>query len=750
MLTHGISLVNLEMEKQPIRPSGPMIDDVPPSCRFREKDVKLVPEFQLLDTGPVGGIIAKLAQTQLLTPARMRRWATDALLSHCNANKIKPPHALNVKEMAAATFDVMVPGPSPLISPQISHNECSRLHIGSCELCKMKSKVCKECYFSRIEGVLKNGWSPPFDPKEVKGVYTVVNGSKTASFPGAVSKAVDKLLRLGKIQVTDKVNCVSGVNLVLKNVDILWAKTRGIKMSSDDDVVLVNNARASEGLAPIKVRMVHDYSGSGLNGAQLKIRYSNIGLNDVIDVLHPNCFVSIGDLKAYYESYSVSEKMSTWFAFQVFGVLYRATCIMFGFAPAPAFCATMTAEILSWIRMVGIVAVAMTDDFLLVSRSASESRHDMQTVVDMLKPCGFVFAEEKFQLATQKFLFIGFVVDTVEMSVSFHPSGVKAYLGVLKEAVKTFKSFKCLPTSEIESLAGKLNSYASLIQQGRVHVHLLWKIAHNPLLLRVKRIRERLVVDLEFWVKTLSTLAVAGHLPVQFPILSAQKIAEDPSSIVIVRSDASGLVGVHPEQDGGWGYVAGYMLDTNPKFKYGRWYGKYSFGPHSHHGELTVLLIFLENSYDKIQICKTDSKVSLLFWITDCSAAALSINKGHCRSEESIGILADILRLCDEKNIWIVALWWPREQGMLEDFLTHLSSHINRDCGEGTIEDLQDITFNAGEGSSSNRKQASRDNGQEAGSSLREFRNASPSRKGAFPGETGHAAEFFVPASQTE
>ena len=62
----------------------------------------------------------------------------------------------------------------------------------------------------------------------------------------------------------------------LLNVDILWAKSQNLKLSNDSDVVVVNNARAAAGLAPIKIRMVHDYSGLGLNRAQLKVRFDQL------------------------------------------------------------------------------------------------------------------------------------------------------------------------------------------------------------------------------------------------------------------------------------------------------------------------------------------------------------------------------------------------------------------------------------------------------------------------------------------
>ena len=715
---------------------------------YQEEKVHSVPKFQNLDTGPMARILIQLASKLLVTPSRLRKWANESISQGGNGKGVRPPHALNVRDMAAATWDIMVPGPSPLVSPQINSRECCRLHIRSCDLCRASGSVAQNCYFVRIAEVLERGWSPPFEANEVRSIYSGDNGIKTAAFPAAVVKSVNKLVELKKVHIADEVKCISGVNLVFKNVDILWAKSHGMGLSDDNDVIKVNNARAEESLPPIKIRMVHDYTGSGLNGAQQKVRYSNIGLDDVIEVLYPNCYVSIGDLKSYYESYGVSEDMSKWFAFEVFGILYRATCIMFGFSLAPAFCATLTAEILSWITMAGIVAIAMTDDFLLVSQTAAESKKDMRTVVELLRPCGYVFAEDKFQLGSQCFIFIGFVVDTVNLTVSFHKSGVKAYLSVLESALRTFKGSKSLPKAEIESLAGKLNNYAILIQQGRVHIHQLWRIAHNRNLIKVKEVRKKLIVDLEFWFRTLSNLSRQGHLPMPFPILSAHDIAKDPNLVIVVRSDASGLVGSIPELDGGWGFIAGHLLDANPVYKFGRWNGKYSFGAHSHHGELTVLLIFLETSYDQVNVLDVNkSKARLVFWVTDCSGAAWSINKGHCRSEESIDVLSEILQICDEKRIWIVALWWPREQGLLEDFLTHLSSLINRDCGEGTVDGL---ASNASASFTGNRQQAKCNNGQEEGKCVRSLRKPCQPRKDAVSNNAGHTVGLSVPASEAE
>jgi len=196
--------------------------------------------------------------------------------------------------------------------------------------------------------------------------------------------------------------------------------------------------------------------------------------------------------------------------------------------------------------------------------------------------------------------------------------------------------------------------------------------------------------DLHWWENVLSKVASNGQLPHVFPIISASEIKHSNEMVMVVRSDASGLIDDDPSLNGGWGFITGGLNDTDPEYKFGRWYGKYQFGVHSHHGELMVLLLYLEEFYNvcKGRVHPQASRANILFWVTDCASAAYSINKGYCRSPESLAVRSSILEFCDTSNIWIVALWWPREEGKLEDLLTHMSSILNRDLGEGQAVDL--------------------------------------------------------------
>ena len=636
---------------------------------------------------PIQDFVAFLVEHRYVTPASIRKAASAAIWAAANGSSEGPPKASAkyVKDMAAATAEIMTPGQSVLISPQVDANRCAEYHVKSCELCGMEGEVLKECYYSRLDNVLRCGWSPPMQG-QVSTKYPVKNSSRLVAFKQSVMEATGKLLRKQAVIQAEHsaARLISAINVVIKGVDRHYAESKGYALKSDSDVEVVNRVRQQEGLQPVKVRVVHDYTGSGLNGTQTAPRYSNVDIGDLLDIVSPECWFAVGDLRSYYESFSLGEDFVGWLAFLVDNCVFIATRIMFGFSPAPAFCATFTAEMLAWIWALGIAAVAMTDDFCLVANSKTEATESMAAVVSMLSNCGFAFSEEKFQLS-QTPVYLGFQVDSKKMTVSFQQESVRSYLSVLHRVQARLRSNQRVSLGVLNSMAGKLNHYAVLVQRGRLHIRSMWRCIHDYS--DFEKYRPSMLSDVQFWIATLAAMATLGELPQPFPILSAQDVRESPDLVVVVRSDASGLVASSPEGNGGWGYVAGTLHDRDPMFRYGRWRGRYQFGPHSHCGELTVLLLYLHESFIPCQ---------LLVWVTDCASAAYSMNKGYCSSEESFQVLAEILEFCDSHRIWVVALWWPREQGQLEDSLTHLSALLHRDTGMGTVSSLPELRATGG------------------------------------------------------
>jgi ribonuclease HI len=144
-----------------------------------------------------------------------------------------------------------------------------------------------------------------------------------------------------------------------------------------------------------------------------------------------------------------------------------------------------------------------------------------------------------------------------------------------------------------------------------------------------------------------------------------------------MQSDASGIHG--------YGYYSGYYSDSELAYRFvsKRWQQFFTQEEleelDSHTIELTALLDYLE---------ATQLQDIMLVWITDSQSAVWSVNKGGCTEERALAVLSDILHLCDVAHIHIIALWVPREENQVADYLSHFAYLSDRDERHGWLTEL--------------------------------------------------------------
>ena len=108
-------------------------------------------------------------------------------------------------------------------------------------------------------------------------------------------------------------------------------------------------------------------------------------------------------------------------------------------------------------------------------------------------------------------------------------------------------------------------------------------------------------------------------------LLSVHTFWADPSRAWIIVSDTDGL-----------GYYYGPLSSNTPAFRSAAWTSAYRFTS-SHCDELTALWHFVE---------RTDISKCLLVWVSDSQSAVVGVNKGTCRPDDGLAVLALILERC--------------------------------------------------------------------------------------------------------
>ena len=154
----------------------------------------------------------------------------------------------------------------------------------------------------------------------------------------------------------------------------------------------------------------------------------------------------------------------------------------------------------------------------------------------------------------------------------------------------------------------------------------------------------------------------------EYPILSAPQLQSDRGLVWVLQSDASG-----PD---GFGYHYGKLEADSYTWVFHRWCDGYEFGS-SHDGDLMPLLHFLRARM---------TGAGLLVWVSDSLSAVWSVNKGRCHSPRGMAVLGEILSISDECRVQLVPLWVPREDNVEADYLSHLSTALNRREVRGTRE----------------------------------------------------------------
>jgi len=330
----------------------------------------------------------------------------------------------------------------------------------------------------------------------------------------------------------------------------------------------------------------------------------------------------------------------------------------------------------------------MTDDYFTANASFWTLLHDMHVMVAMFKSFGLDINPAKFQLA-QQVVYLGFRLDSVTFTLRFTALNASCCLLQLQAFVESIAS-SAISFKTIERLAGKLNDLSSLLQCGRLHVRSFYQALRTRPLVS-PALRHYLLRDSAYWITILTVWAANSSTGHEFQLYNSISLLANPALLHFVVSDASGI------DDHGCGYYHGDTLTLDPTYHARAWSTPVSHATtlallddftftepdivfnSSHYGELAALLLFLRSrSFSN----------GVLLWISDSQSAVWSANKGYCHSTLSFRMLKAILQLCDDLFIVLVAVWTPRDENTLADYLSHLSFLSSRSSVSGSISEI--------------------------------------------------------------
>lgn len=644
----------------------------------------------LIRSPVVQSFLQKAVGTGSVSPQELRRSVLVQLAERQGFPQQWKPDATCPVQLFEGAPSLFAAGASPVTDSGLSSEAFDALHKAWCPRCAVAALGAPQgpaCPSLVLLECLRRGWRPPIPPLGPgETPRAKANHPSTKAYHLQVGAGVQSWLDQGIVQAVHPLEAsfTHPLGAVVKKSELAVLQViTGVAVSDGVSLAAANSAwrlADPDNCKTVKVRTITDCKSSGLNeraGPAPFFRSSKIG--HLLQHVVRDGWIAVTDASQYFLMFPLAEESRDFFRLFWDGKTLRSARACFGFNRCPYFTLTFTAVFREFIEeqikkalprsTVGVAA--MTDDFGITSARESDVRMALAITESTLHSVGFATAKTRVD---QRVQYLGVIIDTQTMSMSFDAGQAEATSRRLEAVLALVKNRRAVPESELASLLGKLGWWCEVMQAGRAHTRSLFLLqVHGSALFEAQF--SRVESDLVWWLTRVDPWRRDQLSGREYPILSCDALRSDPEACYVIQSDASGTDGA--------GFFHGALSEANPAFSSWVWTEELSFIT-SHHGELAALLVFARET--EIENC-------LLLWVSDSSAAVWSVNKGRCREEEGLAALLEIFDRLDDRRISVIALWVPREQNQVADHLSHLAHLIHRTHTSGRLSGLSLESF---------------------------------------------------------
>lgn len=234
-----------------------------------------------------------------------------------------------------------------------------------------------------------------------------------------------------------------------------------IKKLLTKGIIVKSVHEQNEFISPIFLRPKPDGSYRmilNLKGLNEYVVYRHFKMDSIwnaIRLMKPHCYMASVDLKDAYYSVRISTKHQTYLKFFWNGALYKFTCFPNGLALAPRKFTKLLKPVYTSLRHKGHLSSPYIDDSILLGYSFSECASNVIDTVKVLDNLNFVpHPKKSVFIPTQIIVFLGFVLNSINMTVSLTPEKAKK----LKLAVTHLLSLDMPLIREVAQVIGLIIS----------------------------------------------------------------------------------------------------------------------------------------------------------------------------------------------------------------------------------------------------------------------------------------------------
>ena len=146
-------------------------------------------------------------------------------------------------------------------------------------------------------------------------------------------------------------------------------------------------------------------------------------LEAAVNMMRPGCFMASVDLKDVYYNFPIHASHQKYSKFWFDGALYKYTCLPIGLASAPRIFTKLLKPVYATLRSMGHLNSGYIDDSYLQGDTSAECHKDVTDTITLFTKLGFhIHPEKSVFIPSQKLTFLGFVLDSIAMTLTLTDS----------------------------------------------------------------------------------------------------------------------------------------------------------------------------------------------------------------------------------------------------------------------------------------------------------------------------------------
>ena len=395
------------------------------------------------------------------------------------------------------------------------------------------------------------------------------------------------------------------------------------------------------------VCLIHDCSmpkGEGFNSYSKVNSFKFQTLDDAIKLLKPGYFMSKIDLKSTYRSVPIhpSNYAGTGLKWRFKGgkvkfTYFVDTRLPFGGKRSPEILNRLTQAVRGIMAKKGFEAIVVyLDDVLVIGESMEACQAAFDSLLSLLQNLGFRINWQKVVYPTQRLVFLGVLLDTVQCSMSLPEIKLMALKSYLLEFSLRHRASK----RQLQVLAGKLNWACRVVYGGWTFLRRILDLMNRLNSPNAKlRLNAEFYADLSWWISFLA-------------LFNGKCLFLDRIPTTDVQADACAF-GAGAFFRGDWAYHS-FVMD-NPAVR----------DLHINYKE--VLAVVLAAKQWRSKWCNQHVII-----YSDSTTAVGIINKGTCRNPIIMHYLRELFWLSAIYNFGITASHIPGIENAIADAISRL------------------------------------------------------------------------------